>query len=194
MKRLAHLKVQETFKSKRKQKRIAKVSEEDNKQYKDYNWFALVDNNNFDKTRVKILDKYLVEHSMTIHLKLRKQEKVDLIKNHVLRSKFGMITEKPSIISNHSKNQKKKQANITDTKSIKDYTEDDDEMISDTDSDIDEGDDEVLDYFDDSRSENDNSDENSDEGMELEKHDLNKLFTKTRSRRIAGTWRISNYL
>ena len=193
LKRLAHLQVQETFKSKRKEQRIAKAAEEDNKQYKDYNWFALVDNNKFGKTRVKILDKYLVEHSMRSHLKLRKQEKVDLIKHHVLRRKLGMIAEKPSITSNQSKNHKEKQANITDDKSIKNDTEDDDEMISDTDSDIDEEDDEVLDYFDDSRSENDNSDEDSDEGMELE-NDLDELFTKTRSGRIAGTWRISNYL
>ena len=69
---------------------------------------------------------------MRSHLKLRKQEKVDLIKHHVLRRKLGMIAEKLSITSNQSKNQKKKQANITDDKSIKDDTEDDDEMIGDT--------------------------------------------------------------
>ena len=67
-------------------------------------------------------------------------------------------------------------------------------MISDTDSNTDEEGDEILDFFDDSRSDNYNSDEDSDGGMELENDDLNDLFTKTKSGRIAGTWSISNYL
>ena len=118
---------------------------------------------------------------MKDHMKLRKPEKLELIKNHILRRKLGIIVNKaePTVT-------KKKQMEANNCYANDALNEDD---LSD--NEIDRDDDEVLACVYESSSEDG---DDSDEEMPLQTDDcLDELFTKARSGRIAGTWRISNF-
>ena len=175
VKHLIHLKALEALKIKRKERRVAIAQKEASREYKDYDWFNLIESKDSEKLKVPVLDKYLFEHNMKDHMKLRKPEKLELIKNHILRRKLE--TKKKQMEANNC------YAN--------DGLNEDDMSDNEIDGDDDEDDDEVLACVYESSSEDG---DDSDEEVPLQTDDcLDELFTKTRSGRIAGTWRISNF-
>ena len=53
----------------------------------------IIELKDFKKVIVPVLNKYLVEHNMKDHMKLQKHEKLELIKDHILRRKLGIIVD-----------------------------------------------------------------------------------------------------
>ena len=127
---------------------------------------------------------------MKDHMKLRKPVKLELIKNHILRRKHGIIVDKPRPTVTKKKQMESNNCYANDALNEDDLS-DNDLSDNEIDGDDDEDDDEVLACVYESGSEDG---DDSDEEMPLQTDDcLDELFTKTRNGRIAGTWRISNF-
>eukprot|EP00794_Sanderia_malayensis_P001529 gene1529-1692_t len=162
----------------RERERRNKRVREKEKNYEDFNWLEIAENGNICKLLTQTLDKYLVKNNMQGCLKLNKQAKLAAIKAHITSASLELDNEAIE---------------------IRDFEGKDDEM-SDPDDDIDE----IIDYTHDADSdivESDHAiteDEENQSGEEEENAHVAdipvELFKATRSGRVAGGWRLAEYI
>ena len=138
-------------------------AEEDAMTYSDFDWDKHVNMNTLKSLKVKSLDKYLTFHNLKHCLKLKKQQKIEAIKQWHFR-----------ILNDNIQGEKESELDNSEAE-----MEDNDDVIQTT----------VV-------TDGDESDEQDSEVDNLV-HDseptAESLFSTTRSGRIAGNWRLSEY-
>ena len=182
---LEHLQTLELRKEKRKLEKQLAGQEEDTKAYEDIDWEYYYKKNTLNKLKVKTLNKYLDHNKMNECLQLNKKEKCLAIHQHLAFKKLKLFVQASS---NPIDN--KMTTNEDDDNSDSD---EEDVVVNFAGGEIDEEEDED-DTNDDT---GDSPDEQSDdydpiEGMDIT-DDISGLFIKTRSGRIANSWRTSYF-
>lgn len=84
-KRLKHLQHLKLMKTKRHQECVAKKVAESTKEYDDFNWIEMYEQNIIKRQRKEILDKFLLHHNKTQEIKYNKPAKVKIIEAIVAR-------------------------------------------------------------------------------------------------------------
>ena len=75
----------EALRIKREERRIAEAQEKASREYKNDDWFNLIESKDFKKLEVPALNKYLVKQSVKDHMELRKSEKLQFIEDHIFK-------------------------------------------------------------------------------------------------------------
>ena len=161
-----------------KERREKKASEKD-KTYNEYDWEDLIRTNNLKRCSVSALNKYLLHNKLNQFLKLRKPQKVEAIKSSFYRKNGRQSVDAEGEIFFE-------EAMQTTTSSESEKDDSDDEMLCVIGSDS-----EVTC----SGIENGSSvDGNIEEEDTEDCADEDTLFTRTRTGRMAGSWRLSSYI
>ena len=180
---LEHLQTLELRKEKRKLEKQHSSQEEDTKAYEDVDWEYYHKKNTLNKLKVKTLNKYLDHNKMNECLQLNKKEKCLAIHQHLAFKKLKLFVQASS--------------NPIDNKMT---TNEDDDNSDSVEEDV------VVNFaggaIDDEEDEDDTNDDTGDspdeqsddpiEGMDIT-DDISGLFIKTRSGRIANSWRTSYF-
>ena len=172
-----NMNVKEINKQKKKEERKQISEKEDMMNFKDFNWKELVETDKLQKLKVSTLNKYLIHYTFRSHLKLKKKDKVNFIKYH--------ISLNPALAPQPNPIQKE-----TEMQCINTFIEESD--VSDK-EDEENDEDEVLDFAYDSDSEDQEVSGGEIDGKKEEDDDVETLFTRTRSGRLAGSWRVYQY-
>ena len=78
-------------KEKRESEKKASSKFEDSKKYDEFDWVYLCTNKGLEKMKVQNLDKYLTCNRLETTKKLKKKEKIMVIRNHILLSQTDNI-------------------------------------------------------------------------------------------------------
>lgn len=173
-----HLKRLEINKSKRAEKRKIAKEQENNKTFKDYDWPALLKDGLIKKLRVTELDKYLNHFSLCQSFHLRKPEKVKYISAHIASTMLNLtVVPAQDDLTTDSD---------SSDEDLESESSDNDLVFADTaDIDMESSADEI---------ESDECDMEYDECDNDSQENVEEIFTKTRSGRVATNWKASKFV
>ena len=80
---LEHIQLLELYKNRKREENLSKVQEEENKQYEEIDWDMHFKSNTFKKLKVTTVNKYLENNNLKEFLKLKKNEKCNLISHQI---------------------------------------------------------------------------------------------------------------
>ena len=147
------------------------MAKEDAMIYRKFDWDKHVNMNTLKSLKVKSLDKYLIFHNLIQSLKLKQQQKIEIIEQWHCRIVNGSI-QGEQIFQESSENESELDDSETEIE------DNDDVMQTTTVTDDDES---------------DEHDSEADSVVYDSEPTAETLFSTTRSGRIAGNWRLSEY-